>query len=80
MHYLLSAEDGVFVARCLELELASDGPTEAQAIANLYEALDLYSAPGVSTGTDQNRTEPPKYVRTYFGGSVFVLARWLSPP
>lgn len=51
MHYLLSAEDGVFVARCLELELASDGPTEAQAIANLYEALDLYSAPGVSTGT-----------------------------
>lgn len=45
MHYLLSAEDGVFVARCLELELASDGPTEAQAIANLYEALDLYSEP-----------------------------------
>ncbi len=35
-------EDGGFFARCLELEVASDGPSEAQAITNLEDALSLY--------------------------------------
>lgn len=35
-------EDGWFVARCLEMEIASQGETIDQALANLKEALELY--------------------------------------
>lgn len=42
LHYVLSSEDDAIVARCLEVEVTSDGPTEARAIANLREALELY--------------------------------------
>ncbi|WP_250290954.1 type II toxin-antitoxin system HicB family antitoxin [Frankia sp. CiP1_Cm_nod1] len=38
-------EDG-FVARCLEVEVASDGDTEQEAIANIREALELYFEDG----------------------------------
>lgn len=41
LNYVLSTESDAFVARCLEVEVTSDGPTEAQAIANLREALEL---------------------------------------
>jgi|GEM_PF-2546583 predicted RNase H-like HicB family nuclease len=42
LNYVVFPEDGVFVARCLDVEVASDGPTEQEAVANLKEALDLY--------------------------------------
>lgn len=42
LNYVVSPEDGVFVARCLDVEVASDGPTEKEAVANLQEALELY--------------------------------------
>lgn len=42
LRYEVSAQDGVFVARCLDVEVASDGDTEAEAVANLREALALY--------------------------------------
>lgn len=42
MKYVLTAEDGAFVARCLDPDIASDGDTEAKALANLHEALELY--------------------------------------
>lgn len=35
-------EDGAFVARCLDVEVTSDGPTEQEAVENLREALELY--------------------------------------
>lgn len=35
-------EDPWFVARCLEVELASQGSTSDEALANLKEALELY--------------------------------------
>jgi len=35
-------EDGACVARCLDVEVASEGDTEEEAIANLREALELY--------------------------------------
>ncbi|WP_206443095.1 type II toxin-antitoxin system HicB family antitoxin [Candidatus Protofrankia californiensis] len=38
-------EDG-FVARCLEVEVASDGDTEQEAVANIQEALELYFEDG----------------------------------
>jgi predicted RNase H-like HicB family nuclease len=31
-----------FVAQCLEVDVASQGPTEAEALANLREALMLH--------------------------------------
>jgi predicted RNase H-like HicB family nuclease len=39
---VLSYEDPLWVARCLEVEVTSQGPTESEALANLREALDLY--------------------------------------
>lgn len=35
-------EDNLFVAKFLELELASQGKTKEEALKNLKEALDLY--------------------------------------
>lgn len=42
VRYEVAAEDGVFVAQWLDGDLASDGATEAEAIANLKEAVALY--------------------------------------
>jgi predicted RNase H-like HicB family nuclease len=35
-------EDGWYVARCLEVEVTSQGTTVEEALANLKEALELY--------------------------------------
>ncbi len=35
-------EDGVYVSRCVELEVASCGDTPKEALAMLREAVDLY--------------------------------------
>ncbi len=35
-------EDEWFVAQCREVDIASQGRTEAEAIANLQEALELH--------------------------------------
>lgn len=37
----ITREDGWFVARCLEVEVASQGKTVEEAQANLQEALEL---------------------------------------
>lgn len=42
LHFVVSDEDDAFVARCLEVEVASDGSTEPAAVSNLREALELY--------------------------------------
>ena len=42
-----------FVAQCLEVDIASQGETETEALANLKEALELYFEPPRST-------RPPK--------------------
>ncbi|MDP3724601.1 MAG: type II toxin-antitoxin system HicB family antitoxin [bacterium] len=42
LHTIVWKEDDLFVAKFLELELASQGDTKAEAIKNLKEALDLY--------------------------------------
>ncbi len=38
----VSHEEPWFVARCLEIEVASQGKTTDEALANLKEALELY--------------------------------------
>ena len=42
MKFIVFEEDGAYVARCLDVEVASEGDTEKEAIANLQEALELY--------------------------------------
>ena len=45
-----------FVSQCLEVDVASQGKTEEEALANLREALELYFEP-------PRATRPPK-IRT----------------
>ena len=42
LNYAVFPEDGVFVARCLDVEVASDVSTANEAVANLQEALEHY--------------------------------------
>lgn len=42
LHAITWKEDSLFVAKFLELELASQGKTKKEALVNLKEALDLY--------------------------------------
>lgn len=41
-HSILWKEDKWFVAKALEVEVASQGKTETEALKNLKEALELY--------------------------------------
>jgi predicted RNase H-like HicB family nuclease len=38
-------EDDLFIAQCVEIDVASDGRTEEEALSNLREALQLYLEP-----------------------------------
>lgn len=40
--YELFPEGDVFVARCLDFEVVSDGATEEEALENLREAIELF--------------------------------------
>lgn len=42
LHSVVWKEEKIFVAKFLEIELASQGKTQKQAVNNLKEALDLY--------------------------------------
>lgn len=42
LNYTVDLEDDVFVARCVELDITTDGLTREEAIANLKEALDCF--------------------------------------
>jgi len=42
-----------YVAQCLEIDIASQGETEEEALSNLKEALELYFEP-------PQATRPPK--------------------
>lgn len=42
LHTIVWKEDKLYVAKFLELELASQGKTRDEALKNLQEALDLY--------------------------------------
>ncbi len=42
-------EDEWFVAQCVEVDVASQGKTEDEALDNLRDALELHFAPPVAT-------------------------------
>jgi predicted RNase H-like HicB family nuclease len=45
-----------YVSQCLEVDIASQGQTEAEALANLKEALELHFEPPQATRPPQVRT------------------------
>ena len=51
-NYVVTKENGVFVARRPDLDLACHGATEQEAVANLEEALALFfeDLPGPADG------------------------------
>jgi predicted RNase H-like HicB family nuclease len=49
-------EDAWFVAQCLEVDVASQGETEEEALSSIREALQLHFKPPCSTITPQVRT------------------------
>ena len=51
-NYVVTQEDGVFVARCPDLGLVCRGATEQDAVASLEEALAFYfeDLPGPADG------------------------------
>lgn len=42
LHAIVWEEKPLFVAKCMEVEVASQGVTRQEALSNLEEALDLY--------------------------------------
>ena len=56
-----------FVSQCLEVDVASQGETEQEALANLKEALELHVEPPLAT-------RPPK-VQTV---EVEIEAAWVA--
>jgi len=60
--YEVYPEDGIFIARCLDLDVASDGATDEEAVANLREAIELYFERNaellMSDGDDEEADDP----------------------
>jgi predicted RNase H-like HicB family nuclease len=52
----ISQEDEWFVAQCVEVDVASQGMTEEEALENLRDALELHFTPPVATVTPQIRS------------------------
>jgi predicted RNase H-like HicB family nuclease len=58
-----------FVAQCLEVDVASQGTTEAEALDNLKEALELHFEPPCPT-----RPTPVRTIEVEVG-AAYALAR-----
>lgn len=52
----ITREGGWYVSQCLEVDVANQGETEAEALDNLREALELYFEPPHSRVVPQVRT------------------------
>lgn len=49
MRVVVSHEGKWFVAQCLDVDVASQGASEAEAIENLKDALELHFSPPLAT-------------------------------
>ena len=49
MSYVVWQESEWFIAQCLDIDVASQGHSEDEAIDNLRDALELYFTPPVAT-------------------------------
>jgi predicted RNase H-like HicB family nuclease len=55
----ISREDEWYIAQCLEVDVASQGESEEDALRNLGEALQLHFVPPVATLTPSMRESNP---------------------
>ena len=81
VRYNVSAEGEVFVARCLDFEVTSDGPTEAAAVAALKEALELYfdgSQPSPNSHSGQSSKSSGKPSGSSHGDTIMRVNEQLS--
>ncbi len=46
---VITKEDGWYIAQCLEVDVASQGRTENEALRNLNDALLLHFTPPIAT-------------------------------
>jgi len=46
LRYVVFEQDGAFVAQCLDVDVASEGDSEVEALTALKEALELYFEDG----------------------------------
>lgn len=67
LSFVVFEEDDAFVARCLDVDVVSEGDTKDEAVANLREALELY----FEDSTVSPATLP---TRTYQFGEVAIDA------
>ncbi|MBI5921079.1 MAG: type II toxin-antitoxin system HicB family antitoxin [Betaproteobacteria bacterium] len=67
LNYVVFEEDGAFIARCLDVEVATEGDSREEAVSNLQEALELF----FEDHRVSLETLPP---RTYQFGEVAVHA------
>lgn len=65
-------EDNRFVVQCLEVDVASQGKTKAEALANLSEALSLHFEPPVATMAPQIKTFEVEIAPVYLYPSVIT--------
>jgi len=56
MSIVVSQEGEWFVAQCLDVDIASQGHSESEAIENLRDALELHFTPPTATILPQVRT------------------------
>ena len=49
MSFVVWQEDEWFIAQCLDVDVASQGQSEDEAVDNLRDALELYFTPPVAT-------------------------------
>jgi len=49
LRYVITREEEWHIAQCLDVDVASQGLTETEAVENLRDALNLYYSPPVAT-------------------------------
>ncbi len=67
LHVLLTKEDNVFVARCLDFTVSSHGEDEEDAIKSLAEAIQEYILTSIENSETENLYDPAhnKYWRMF---------------
>lgn len=58
LHILLTEEDGVIVARCLDFSVSSHGENEEDALASLSECITDYLDHAISRGAFDEIVDP----------------------
>ncbi len=67
LHILLTKEDDLFVARCLDFTVSSHGKNEKEALKALAESIKEYTITAIETNTIDNIFDPAhsKFWRAY---------------